>query len=114
MDLAVLYHRCAEWLVSTTRTTPELLHVDAGLALWLASALLLRRPLSSLGPLAVLMLAAAGNELMDRLFWGRWERSTPVDLLNGCGWPLILCIALNVQEHLRARGRERSVRTGNR
>jgi hypothetical protein len=53
------------WLEATSGLDMDALHVHAGVLCQLAAALLLRRPLSSVWPWLVVLVAVAANEAYD-------------------------------------------------
>jgi hypothetical protein len=95
------YRSVVEAVRRWTGASPELLHIHAGLLIWVLAALILRRPLRSPVPLAVVVAAELVNEIMDRLFWGEWRPDTAADILATCGWPALLTGTLMIEERLR-------------
>ena len=70
-------------------------HSYVGLAIWLGAAMVLRRPLRSAVPLAVVVVAECINEGIDRLTYGSWRwHDTLGDALASWFWPLVLMLAL--------------------
>ena len=70
-----------------------LLHVHAGLAIFVAAAVILKRKGRSWIPLAVVVALALGNELIDYGYSARWEiQSSIKDVINTILWPAILSI----------------------
>jgi hypothetical protein len=69
----------------------DLLHVHAGLAIFLLTALLLRKRMRSWIPIGFVVALALGNELID---YGRgkgWDiTSSSIDFLNTIFWPTLL------------------------
>lgn len=69
----------------------SLLHLHAGLAIFVVTALLLRQRMRSWIPLAVVVALAVLNELIDYSYSPRWDlQSSGKDLLNTILWPFIL------------------------
>ena len=87
----VRYRELKIALGEATGAQEDLLHVHAGLLIFVVSALLLRKRMRSPIPLALVVLFAAGNELID---WLSGVPSRPfeplVDFLNTIVWPTIL------------------------
>ena len=72
--------------------TEELLHVHAGLLIFVAAALLFRRRMRSRVPIALVYFFALANEVVDLMTPGApsnpWEPL--VDVLNTVFWPSLL------------------------
>ena len=70
----------------------DLLHLHAGLLIFFAAALLVRRRMRSRVPIALVYAFAIGNELIDAMSPGsstsQWEPA--VDILNTVFWPTML------------------------
>jgi hypothetical protein len=69
--------------------TDNLLHVHVGLAIFVVTALLLRRRMRSPWPLAVVTLFALLNEAVDYLV-PRTSDFSIFDVLNTIFWPMVL------------------------
>jgi lipoprotein signal peptidase len=70
-----------------------LLHVHAGLAIFVVAALIFRRKGRTWIPLAVVLAVALGNELIDYYYSPRWEiQSSAKDAINTILWPAILSL----------------------
>jgi hypothetical protein len=82
-------------LVGLLGLPKDALHIYVGLAVFLAAAALLRRPLGSWVPIAAVVAAALAGEIWDlldtrgagaRIHWDRnWH-----DVWNTCFWPAML------------------------
>lgn len=69
----------------------DLIHVHAGLAIFVVTALLLRRRMRSVVPLTVVAVLALANEVVDYQVGTGWESaSSALDFVNSLFWPLIL------------------------
>ena len=70
----------------------SLLHVHAGLLIFFATALFLRRRMRSLVPIALVYMFALGNEVIDVLAPGASAPlvSAIADVANTVGWPSLL------------------------
>lgn len=69
----------------------DLLHVHAGLAIFLLTALLLRKRMRSWIPIGFVVALAFGNELIDYSRGKGWElASSSLDFLNTIFWPTLL------------------------
>lgn len=74
-----------------TGMSDKLLHVHAGIAIFLISAAVLGRPLSDPLPLLVVAVAEIANEIRDRVLNGSWRwRDTLGDIANTLFWPLCI------------------------
>lgn len=70
-----------------------LLHVHAGLAIFVVAAVILRRKSRSWIPLAIVVAVALGNELIDYAYSSGWKVETSVkDVINTIFWPAILSL----------------------
>jgi len=71
-----------------TGMSDKLLHVHAGMAIFLMSAVVLGRPLSDPVPLLVVFVAEIANEVRDRILNGSWPwRDTLGDVASTLFWP---------------------------
>ena len=69
----------------------SLLHLHAGLLIFVVTALLLRKRMRSWIPLAVVVTLAVLNELIDYGYSPRWDLDASLkDLANTIVWPLVL------------------------
>jgi hypothetical protein len=85
------------WLQDLVGLSKDALHIYVGLAIFLIAAILFRRPLSDIRPLAAVFLVAVGGEILDLLerlepekdpFWAsNWH-----DLWNTMFWPTVLFV----------------------
>jgi hypothetical protein len=91
------YGRFATWIGDTTGLPDQLLHIHAGLIIWLVAAIAIARPLSSPIPLSLVYAAELGNEVLDRLNHGRWMPDTAGDVINTVVWPTLIWLTLRLQ-----------------
>ena len=98
MILDHLYHAVAG-RIQTLRIGPDkFVHVQAGLAIWSVSAIVLRRPLRSPLPLAVVILAETLNEIADRHYTGSWNWPDTIgDATATWLWPVALFLLLRAR-----------------
>lgn len=93
VDLGTRYAALKNGLAKVTGAQEDLLHVHAGLLIFVVAALILRRKMRSPGPLIVVVVFAAANELLD---WFAGEPALPleryVDFANTVFWPAILFV----------------------
>lgn len=74
-----------------TGMSDKLLHVHAGMAIFLISAALLKCPLSDPAPLLIVLVVEIANEVRDRLLNGSWRwRDTLGDVASTLFWPLCI------------------------
>lgn len=105
--LSARYHVLIDWIGDGTGPPDTLLHIHAGMAVLMIARVVTRRTLGTLVPLSVVVVAEAGNEIMDRIYFGRWRwNDTLGDIANTLFWPTIICIGCNVRNGVgRARRR---------
>lgn len=78
-------------LGETTGMSENLVHVHAGLAIFVVTALLLRKRMRSWIPLAVVIALAVLNEAVDYFYGIKWDyMSSGMDLINTILWPIVL------------------------
>ena len=83
------------WLTQAAGLPKDALHIYVGLAVFLLTAALLRRPLRSLVPIGAALAAALAGEAWDLYdTWAagqrlRWDRGWH-DVWNTCFWPFVL------------------------
>lgn len=69
----------------------DLLHVHLGLAIFVVTALLLRRRMRSVWPLAIVAALALANEVMDYAVVEPWSAThSALDIVNTIFWPTVL------------------------
>ncbi len=90
-------------IVATFGLSKDALHIYVGLTVFLVSAMLLKKPLRSIGPwLAVLAIAITG-ELLDMrddiLSLGHWRYMASMhDIINTLFWPTILMLVARLKK----------------
>jgi hypothetical protein len=98
MNFADRYEAFVQWVAATTGASDSLLHVHAGLAVMLLARMVLGRSLATPIPFAVVCVAEAGNEILDRLSNGQWLwADTAFDVLNTLYWPFVLMVGLRLR-----------------
>lgn len=89
-EVVELYSGAKVALGDWTGASEDLLHVHAGLLIFVLAALLLRRRMRSPWPLVLVIIFAAGNEMVDFAS----PRQTPIEwvaaFINTVFWPAIL------------------------
>lgn len=90
-EVAALYHAQTLWLAETTGLPEEILHIHAGMIIFLATSLVARQSLDRALPLLMVIIMALGNECLDRINLGNWNwPDTKSDLINTITWPLVI------------------------
>ena len=88
MEFAIAYHAAKDQVVEMFGATHAMMHLHAGLALYLAVQVLTRTRRGSLQALSVVLVAELGNEILDRLATGSWRWSdTLSDVVLTVMWP---------------------------
>ena len=105
MDVLRGWEWTKQFLSDELQLTHAMLHVHVGLALFVAFTLLLRRPSGSPLPLLLVLLAEAGNELMDfsRYYSSGWPWTvapTAHDIVETLLWPLLLTLAAQFRRRI--------------
>lgn len=102
MWIVEAYHRKVGFFDHLKIGGDKFLHVQAGLAIWCLAALILKRPLRSPLPIAIVFAAEIFNEIMDRLHAGNWRWPDTIgDAVSTWFWPVLLCILLNASPRFR-------------
>ncbi len=102
------YHAGIDWIVRETGQTDKFTHVQAGLIIWSLAVLVAGRRLGTAIPLIVVGLVEVANEVMDRLYLGRWNwPDTITDAVATWIWPLILSLLLAIERARREGGIDR-------
>lgn len=90
-EIASWYSLQKRWLGDATGASQELLHVHAGLLIFIVAALVLRRKMRSPIPIAIVIIFAALNEVVDWLAGGPPDSLEPLwDFANTAFWPFLL------------------------
>jgi hypothetical protein len=88
--LSARYHALIDWIGDGTGLPDTILHIHAGMAVLLLARVVTRRSLGTLIPLCVVVVAEAGNEIMDRIYFGSWRWSDTLDdVANTLFWPAV-------------------------
>jgi heme/copper-type cytochrome/quinol oxidase subunit 4 len=99
LDLVSAYHTAIVGLGEQTGASDSLLHVHAGLAVLFAACLVTGRSVASFVPLAIVVLAACANELLDFLHADDTIMpDTGWDLANTLFWPFVLTVVLRASQ----------------
>ncbi|GAA0731521.1 hypothetical protein [Sphingomonas japonica] len=94
MDTVTAYQGLIAGIVTDTGWDNRFLHLNAGLLVLFIARLATRRPLATMMPLAVVIVAELANEVMDRLNEGSWRLpDTAQDIWITLFWPVCLSLA---------------------
>jgi hypothetical protein len=108
--LAAQYHAFIDWIGDGTGLPDTILHIHAGMIVLMLARVVTGRSLGSLVPLAVVVVAEAFNEIMDRLLFGGWRwPDTTLDIVNTLFWPTVICLGVRLRP-LAAERRARRMR----
>jgi hypothetical protein len=96
MSFLQYYLATVDWIVTLAPVdSDKIVHTYVGLAIWLGTAVVLRRSLGSRLPLLAVIAAELANEVFD--FFGRTHWNWPDtrgDLIATWFWPFVLFAAL--------------------
>ena len=94
------------WLTQVIGLPKDALHIYVGLTVFLLAAILLRRPLRSLVPIAAALAAASAGEAWD--LYDSWRAGERLrldrswhDVWNTCFWPFVLFLLARYTRLLR-------------
>ena len=94
MDLITNYRELTEAIKAMTSMPAEVLHVHAGMIIYLGSQFLLGCRRASWMALSIVLEIELINELMNYLFYGSWRWvDTSCDILMTMFWPS-MCVAV--------------------
>lgn len=95
MEFAKLYYSLVHRIEQATGQSDNVLHVHAGMAVFVAARLLSGRSFGSFVPLAFAVAAEVANEVLDRLALGSWRPAeTAMDFANTLFWPLAISLGV--------------------
>ncbi|WP_262504231.1 hypothetical protein [Sphingobium sp. KCTC 72723] len=98
MDLPNLYVWFIKWVGDGTGLPDTILHIHAGMIIFILARAVSARSLGSLFPISCVIAAELLNEIMDRLHYGSWRWPDTIgDVVNTLFWPVIICIAVRVR-----------------
>ncbi len=102
------YHGLIHDIGATTGLPDAMLHLHAGMLIFLATALVMRRGLDDILPLGIVIIAACGNEVLDRINLGNWNwPETRMDLFNTIVWPLATLLVARAVRAARSAAADR-------
>jgi hypothetical protein len=73
MDLITAYKDMTDAIEAVTGFSRPMLHLHAGMMIYIATQALLRERRGSVAALSMVVIAELGNEVMNRLYWGSWR-----------------------------------------
>jgi hypothetical protein len=95
MDLATTYIHLTDSIAAMTGLSRPLLHVHAGMAIYVLTQLLLGERRGSLVAVSMVVLAELANETLERIYWGSWRLDdTLSDIVTTLFWPTV-CLAVS-------------------
>lgn len=93
MDMLQSYIDMTNALVETAGATHAMMHIHAGLALYLGTQLLLRTRRASVVALGVVVTAALLHEAIERLYYDGWRwADTSGDIALTLFWPVAITL----------------------
>jgi hypothetical protein len=101
-DMVLDWEALKDWLSSEFHVSHAVLHIHLGLAIYLLTSLLLRRPLGSVLPWLVVLVLELVNEASDfiRYYVSAWPwtaSNTIEDIVNTLFWPTVLVVLFRHQ-----------------
>lgn len=87
------YKSAVLWIKHATRWGDAAIHLHVGLLLFCATIVVARRSVRSGVPLAVVVLAEAGNETIDYIMQTSWSATDTIgDIFHTLLWPVIFTL----------------------
>lgn len=112
-EVAALYHAQTLWLADTTGLPEQILHIHAGMIIFVATSLVAKQSLDRVFPLLMVIIMALGNECLDRINLGNWNwPDTKADLIYTITWPLVIWLAARVLKLIARPGFRFSEKSG--
>jgi hypothetical protein len=95
MDPITAYKDLTDLVVTVTGLSRPMLHLHAGMTIYVLTQLLLGTRRGSMTALATVLAIELGNEVMNRLYWGSWRwDDTLGDIAITLFWPAT-CVAVS-------------------
>jgi hypothetical protein len=99
-DMVLDWEAAKNWVSAEFHVSHAVLHIHLGLAIYLLTCLLLRRPLGSVLPWLVVVALELANEASDfaRYYVSAWPwtaTNSIEDIVNTLFWPTVLVILLH-------------------
>lgn len=96
MNIPEFYHSIILRIGEATGLPDSVLHIHAGLAVLLVARLVSGRALGTFIPFAFVVVAEAGNEILDYLACG-WAPDTYEDIGYTLVWPFLISLAVRMR-----------------
>lgn len=93
MDLATSYHHLTDQFLVLTGWSDKMAHLNAGMAIYVLTQLMLRTRRASLPALATVVFVELCNEGLDTWFYGELRLAESlVDIAYTLAWPAIITL----------------------
>lgn len=103
MNFPEWYQSLTLWVAGISGLSDPMLHIHAGLAVLLAARLVSGRDLGSFVPFLFVVLAEAGNEVLDYMANGWRAVDTASDIVNTLFWPFAISLTVRLRPIARRR-----------
>lgn len=112
MKFVATYHDLIDGLLQAAGESDKMMHMHAGMAIFLVSQVAFRDRRASHKALLMVFMAESANEMMDRLYWGSWRWSDTIgDLVATLFWPsMIVAVTMFRRARWHAAAKVRIVR----
>lgn len=97
MSFPQFYHSVIIWIGDGTGLPDSILHIHAGMAVFLLVRLASGRSLGTFIPFVFVVLAEAANEVLDYMVYGWRPADTYLDIANTLFWPFVLSLAVRLR-----------------
>lgn len=97
MNFPEFYHSIIIWIGDGTGLPDSILHIHAGMAIFLLVRLVSGRSIGTFIPVTFVFLAEFANEVLDYMTYGWRPTDTYLDIANTVFWPLVLSIAVRLR-----------------
>lgn len=97
MNFPEFYHSIIIWIGDGTGLPDSILHIHAGMAVFLLIRLVSGRSLGTFIPFVFVVIAEAANEVMDYMVYGWRPADTYLDIANTLFWPFVLSLAVRLR-----------------
>lgn len=96
--MRVTYQEWSNWIGDGTGLSDTILHLHAGMAIFLIVRVISGRSLGSWLPIAMVLIAALAKEIADRIVYESWRwHDTPYDVLATMFWPTMLWLGIRIR-----------------
>lgn len=98
IDFPQIYHSWIDWIVKTTNLSDSVLHVHAGLFIFIVTRAVSQRSLGSAFPILIVFVAETINELLDWMHFGSIRLSDTIkDVFCTTFWPITVIVAIRLR-----------------